>query len=286
MQAIKRILVVIDPTQTEQLALNRAKLIAGVIESDLHLLVCENRQDHKPMLEKLCADLKAEGINVECSQAWHNNLTDTVVHVAASQGCGLVVKQHLPDSPLKKALLTPDDWKLLRYCPAPILLVKTTDSWMKGSVLAAVDVGNHDDQHHVLHDTIVSHAADIVDMINGSLHLVSAHPAAMMSASDPVYQVRENIAARYRAESERYISGNQLDDGHVHIDEGPADTLIPRIAKQIGASVTVIGTVGRKGIAGALIGNTAEVILDQLESDILVLKPEDTMAHLENLLEK
>ncbi len=286
MQAIKRILVVIDPTQTEQLALNRAKLIAGVIESDLHLLVCENRQDHKPMLEKLCADLKAEGMHAECSQAWHSNLTDTVVHVAASQGCGLVIKQHLPDSPLKKALLTPDDWKLLRYCPAPILLVKTTDSWMKGSVLAAVDVGNHDDQHHVLHDTIVSHAADIVDMINGSLHLVSAHPAAMMSASDPVYQVRENIAARYRAESERYIAGHQLDDGHVHIDEGPADTLIPRIAKQIGASVTVIGTVGRKGIAGALIGNTAEVILDQLESDILVLKPEDTMAHLENLLEK
>lgn len=286
MQAIKRILVVIDPTQTEQLALNRAKLIAGVIESQLHLLVCEDRQDHKPMLEEQCAALRAEGFSAEFSQAWHSNLTDTVVHVAASEGCGLVVKQHLPDSPLKKALLTPDDWKLLRYCPTPILLVKTTDSWMKGSVLAAVDVGNHDDQHHVLHDTIVSHAADIVEMINGDLHLVSAHPAPMMSASDPVYQLRENIAARYREESARYIQQHHLDDGHVHIDEGPADTLIPKVARQIGAKVTVIGTVGRKGIAGALIGNTAEVILDQLDSDILVLKPEDTMAHLEELLEK
>jgi universal stress protein E len=286
MQAIKRILVVIDPTQTEQLALNRAKLIAGVIESDLHLLVCEDRQDHTPMLEKLCAELKASGLNAGCSQAWHKNLTDTVVHVVASEGCGLVVKQHLPDSPLRKALLTPDDWKLLRYCPTPILLVKTTDTWMKGSVLAAVDVGNHDDQHHVLHDTIVSHAADIVEMINGDLHLVSAHPAPLMSASDPVYQLRENIAARYRDEVERYASQYSLEASGVHIDEGPADTLIPRIARQIGASVTVIGTVARKGIAGALIGNTAEVILDQLESDILVLKPQDSMAHLEQLLEK
>lgn len=286
MQAIKRILVVIDPTQTEQLALNRAKLIAEVIQSDLHLLVCEDRQNHKPMLDKLCADLKASGVNAESSQVWHKNLTETVVHVAASEGCGLVVKQHLPDSPLKKALLTPDDWKLLRYCPAPILLVKTTDSWMKGNVLAAVDVGNHDDQHHVLHDTIVSHAADIADMINGNLHLVSAHPAPMMSAADPVYQLRENIAARYRDEAERYARQYNLDKSRVHIDEGPADTLIPRIARQVGASVTVIGTVARKGIAGALIGNTAEVILDQLESDILVLKPEDTIAHLEELLEK
>lgn len=286
MQAIKRILVIIDPTQTEQLALKRAKLIAEVIESDLHLLVCEDRQDHKPMLDKLCADLKASGINVESSQAWHKNLTDTVMHVAASEGCGLVVKQHLPDSPLKKALLTPDDWKLLRYCPTPILLVKKTESWMNGSVLAAVDVGNHDDQHHVLHDTIVSHAADIADMINGNLHLVSAHPAPMMSAADPVYQLRENIAARYRDEAERYARQYNLDESRMHIDEGPADTLIPRIARQVGASVTVIGTVARKGIAGALIGNTAEVILDQLDSDILVLKPEDTIAHLEELLEK
>jgi universal stress protein E len=286
MQAIKRILVVIDPSQNEQLALNRAKLIAGVIESDLHLLVCENRQDHKPMLESLCTDLRAEGFKVGCSQSWHSNMTDTVVQAAAVEGCGLVVKQHLPDSSLKKALLTPDDWKLLRYCPAPILLVKTTASWMKGSVLAAVDVGNHDDQHHVLHDTIVSHAADIVEMIDGDLHLVSAHPAPMMSASDPVYQLRENIAARYRDESARYITTHSLDEANVHIDEGPADTLIPRVARQIGASVTVIGTVARKGIAGALIGNTAEVILDQLQSDILVLKPEDTMAHLEDLLEK
>ncbi|WP_022962499.1 universal stress protein [Halopseudomonas pelagia] len=286
MQSIKRILVVIDPTQTDQLALNRAKLIAGVIESDLHLLVCEDRQDHLPMLDKYCSELKASGIEATSSQAWHGSMTDTVIHVLGSQGCELVVKQHLPDSPLKKALLTPDDWKLLRYCPVPVLLVKTTASWMKGSVLAAVDVGNHDDQHHVLHDTIVSHAADIVEMINGDLHLVSAHPAPMLSAADPIYQVRENIANRYRDEAQRYATANGLDLEHMHIDEGPADTLIPKVARHIGASVTVIGTVARKGIAGALIGNTAEVILDQLDSDILVLKPEDTMAHLESILQR
>ncbi|MFO7706428.1 MAG: universal stress protein [Halopseudomonas sp.] len=286
MQAIKRILVIIDPTQPDQLALNRAKLIAGVIDAELHLLICENRDDHMPTLEKHCAELKAEGLTASCSQTWHRNLTDTVIHVLASEGCDLLVKQHLPDSPLKKALLTPDDWKLLRYCPSPVLLVKTTNSWMQGKVLASVDVGNHDDQHHVLHDTIVSHAADIVDMINGELHLVSAHPAPMLSAADPIYQLRENIANRYREEAQHYATEHSLDPEHMHIAEGPADTLIPKVARHIGACVTVIGTVARKGIAGALIGNTAEVLLDQLDSDILVLKPEDALAHLERVLEK
>ncbi len=286
MQAIKSILVVIDPTQTEQLALNRARLIAGVIESELHLLVCENRQDYQPLLDKLCSELTSDGLRASATQAWHGNLTDTVIRVLRSNGCGLVVKQHLPDNPIRKALLTPDDWKLLRYCPAPVLMVKSDTSWMQGTVLAAVDLGYHDDQHRILHDAIVSNAADIAEMINGQLHLVSAHPAPMLSASDPVYQLREEIAARYAENGSKYVAQNGLTESQLHIDEGPADTLIPRIAREVKASVTVIGTVARTGISGALIGNTAEVVLDQLASDVLVLKPDDMLAHLETLLEK
>ena len=286
MQAVKRILVIIDPSQTEQMALTRARLIAGVIGSELHLLVCENRGDYKPMLQALANELSADGLRVNVSQQWHGNLTDTIIHALRCERCGLVIKQHLPDNPLRKALLTPDDWKLLRYCPAPVLLVRSTESWMRGSVLAAVDLGNHDDQHHVLHETIVSHAADVADMINGTLHLVSAHPAPMLSAADPVYQLRERIAARYLDEAQKYIRLHGMSAEQVHVDEGPADTLIPRVARKIGASVVVIGTVARTGISGALIGNTAEVVLDQLASDVLVLKPEDMLAHLEEILEK
>ena len=49
------------------------------------------------------------------------------------------------------------------------------------------------------------------------------------------------------------------------------------------AVVTVIGTVARSGISGALIGNTSEVVLDSLESDVLVLKSEEAIAHLAEL---
>lgn len=286
MQAVKRILVVIDPSREEQVALNRASLIAGFIECELHLLVCENREDYSDLLARLRVEQDAKGVRCSVTQDWHHNATDTICRAVAREGCDLVVKQHRPDNPLRKALLTPDDWKLLRYCPAPVLMVKNSDSWIKGAVVAAVDVGNHDDQHHVLHDTIVSHAADIVEMIGGDLHLVSAHPAPMLSAADPAFQLKDSIAAEYRARAEPYVKLYGIDAQHLHIDEGPADTLVPQVANRIGASVTIIGTVGRKGIAGALIGNTAEVVLDQVNSDILVLKPEDTLAHLEALLEK
>ncbi|MNE28163.1 Universal stress protein E [compost metagenome] len=59
--------------------------------------------------------------------------------------------------------------------------------------------------------------------------------------------------------------------------------LIPYTANKYDAVVTVIGTVARTGISGALIGNTAEVVLDSLECDVLVLKTEEVKVHLTEL---
>lgn len=286
MQTIKRILVVIDPTREDNVALVRSRLLAGYLGADLHLLVCENRRDLSDLLGELCRSLETAGIKASYTQAWHSNVTDTIIRTLMAEGCGLVIKQHTPDNPLKKALLTPDDWKLLRYCPAPVLLAKGSALWMHGKVLAAVDLGDHDDQHQQLHDAIVSCAADIARMINGELHLLSAHPAPMLSAANPIYQLRETILAIYGEKASRYLAEYSIAEGNTHIDEGPADNLIPRVAGQIGACVTVIGTVARTGISGALIGNTAEVVLDQLSGDVLVLKPDDMIDHLQDLVEK
>lgn len=286
MQSIKRILVVIDPNREDNVALVRSRLLAGYLGAELHLLVCENRRDYTGVLDDLCASLETAGIAASHTQAWHNNITDTIIRTQMAQGCGLVIKQHLPDNPLKRALLTPDDWKLLRSCPAPVLLAKGSAQWMNGTILAAVDLGDHDDQHHRLRDSIVSHAFDIARMVSGQLHLLSAHPAPMLSAANPIYQLRETILKIYGEKARYYIDEYEIDEQHTHIDEGPADSLIPRVAEQIGACVTVIGTVARTGISGALIGNTAEVVLDQLSGDVLVLKPDDMIDHLQDLVEK
>ena len=48
--------------------------------------------------------------------------------------------------------------------------------------------------------------------------------------------------------------------------------------------MTIIGTVARTGFSGALMGNTAEVVLDALESDVLVLKPDEIIDHLEQVV--
>ncbi len=49
--------------------------------------------------------------------------------------------------------------------------------------------------------------------------------------------------------------------------------MIPELADELDADLVVMGTVGRTGIAGLLIGNTAETILERIGCSVLAIKP-------------
>ncbi|UVK81538.1 universal stress protein [Pseudomonas sichuanensis] len=284
MQAVRSILVVLDPEHAHSRALTRAKLIAGVTGARLHLLMCDKKHDHSALLSLLSSQLHDDGYdNVTHEQVRHDTLHETIIKVQQAEGCNLVIKEHRPDNPLRKALLTPSDWKLLRQCPCAVLMVKSERPWTGGVILAAVDVGNQDEDHRRLHASIIDHGYDIASLAKGELHVISAHPSPMLSASDPVYQLTETIEQRYRDACKAFQAEFDISEERLHVAEGPADVLIPFTEKKYDAVVTIIGTVARTGISGALIGNTAEVVLDALEGDVLVLKSEEVTAHLANL---
>jgi nucleotide-binding universal stress UspA family protein len=283
MQSIRSILVVIEPDRPDNLALKRAHLIAGATGAHLHLLICTAERVPELLLDDLRLELTQEGFTAGVEQDWYQSVHQTVIKAQQARHCDLVIKQHLPDNPLKKALLTPDDWKLLRYCPSPVLMVKTARAWTGGVILAAVDAGNSDGEHKALHDEIIQHGYGIASLANGHLHVITAYPSPMLSAANPVYQLRETIQARYREQCQAFQEQFGIDDHHLHIAEGPADILIPHTAHHLDAAVTIIGTVARTGLSGALIGNTAEAVLDALESDVLVLKTTEIIEHLRNM---
>ena len=286
MQTINKLLVVIEPELMESLALKRAKQIAEKIGVPLHLLICDKENKHSSLLHVVVAALKTEGFTVTSECAWHESKHQTIIRIQQDNNCGLVIKQHLPDNPLKKLLLTPEDWKLLRYCPSPVLLAKKAQAWEGGVVLAAVDVGNDDADHMELHKSIVDHGFQIANLVKGNLHVISAFPAPMLAAVEAAYPIETEYEAIYRKACEGFQAQYDIESSRLHVEEGPADVIIPRVAKQLDAAVTVMGTVARTGFSGALIGNTAEVVIDTLESDILVLKPQEMTRHLEKLASK
>lgn len=283
MQTIRSTLVVMDAQQPDALLLDRAKLIASATESHLHLLACDKKVQLSSALQDTEQALREEGFSVSAQQAWDHSLHQTVIAVQQEHECGLVIKQHLPDNPLLKTFLPSEDWKLLRFCPCPVLIVKSTRPWAGGTILAAIDAGNSDLDHRVLHAGIVSHGYDIAKMTGGSLHMMSAYPCPELMASDPTFQVRESVQALYLAHCRALQAEYEVGDERLHLVEGPAESLIPAVAERLGVALTVIGSVARSGLSGTLIGNTAENILDSLNCDLLVLKPDDIIRHLEEL---
>ena len=56
--------------------------------------------------------------------------------------------------------------------------------------------------------------------------------------------------------------------------KGAASKEIPLMVENYDIDLIVMGTVGRVGIPGLIIGNTAESILEQTKCSVLAIKPE------------
>ena len=54
---------------------------------------------------------------------------------------------------------------------------------------------------------------------------------------------------------------------------GVPEVAISQVVKQLNCQLVIMGSVGRKGISAALMGNTAEAVLAELNCEVLCLKP-------------
>jgi universal stress protein E len=56
---------------------------------------------------------------------------------------------------------------------------------------------------------------------------------------------------------------------------------IMKVVARFDPDLVIMGTIGRKGVAGVLVGNTAERLLQRLDCSLLTLKPEDFVCPVE-----
>ena len=63
-------------------------------------------------------------------------------------------------------------------------------------------------------------------------------------------------------------------DPRRHVVKGVAHEQIVRLVAEYGVDLLVMGTVARTGIAGLIIGNTAEEILTRVACSVLAIKPQ------------
>ena len=65
----------------------------------------------------------------------------------------------------------------------------------------------------------------------------------------------------------------RVKDAAIELVKGEPEDVISRYVEDHGIDLVVMGTVARTGIAGLLIGNTAERVLQRLRVSVLATKP-------------
>jgi universal stress protein E len=252
--SLNKILVVIDPTMETQPAFERALESATLTGARLHLYLCSPEQGWTGKLEDMLA--RAAEIGIEAVSE-HEDAADWRRHVvAAAARCSasMVFKNSFEHRDVQRELNATSDWMLLRTCHCPVLLIKDFRDWKSRKVLAAINTASTDQAHIKLNNQIVSFAQEFTEAYGSDAHFVNA------------YQDRNH--APCKADLSR-VCGAPLE--HIHIIEGSPSEAITHTAHEIDADLVIIGTVGRDGIKGRVVGNTSEKMLDHTHSDVLVL---------------
>jgi nucleotide-binding universal stress UspA family protein len=173
---------------------------------------------------------------------------------------------------------------LLRKCPVPVWVMRS-GRLGTGRVLALVDPDPDDPVADGLNDLIMELAASLARRQGWELHLGHAWGLVGESTlrSSPFVEIpRPMVDAMVRdTESLRLGQLDMLANRHVtktersiHMVAGAPGTVLPRLADDLEVDLIVMGTVGRTGLMGLVIGNTAETILRSVRCSVLALKPE------------
>jgi universal stress protein E len=269
-----RILAVIDPTRTDQWALQKAVLMAkGRDDAEIIALLstyrdaaCEDPAElqaaelrrNSIWLEEIISGFADSGVAIDTTVVWDEDWRDAICAVAHEQQVSLVVKRasRRPNS------LAGSDRHLIRSLNCALLLVKHSPTPELHKVLLALDLNAIDEDHAALNNAIIDLGQRIRGFGDGmELHAVSVYP------DSDKFVHPQDLAKKL-----------DINRAHAHVQRGKAGDIIPGLANRIGANLVIVGSVGRRGLLGMTVGNTSEKILTDIHSDVMVLVREERVA--------
>lgn len=181
--------------------------------------------------------------------------------------------------------------RLLRKCPCPVWVIRPTAARIQ-RVLVAV---NPDPAEAELNRTMLELAASMVAVGGGELHVVHGwelYGEATMRSSAFLHTSAQDIEVlldseqvHHRRALDELLSTAGLADQpwQVHLHKGPAAEVVRRVAAKHRINLLLMGTVARTGVAGLIMGNTAESVLDRVRCSVIAVKPPGFVSPVERV---
>ena len=304
MHPIRKILVAVkNPDARRQPAIDKAIHIAKTLGASIEFFhaiadpvflevqpltghtVAELRREalelRQKALDKLSTRARELGVDASGEVEWDFPPHEAIVRRAVRCRAGLIIAECHQGRRTAPWFVHLTDWELLRTSPMPVLLLKNAKPWGRAPILAAVDPSHAHAKPSGLDAEIVTQAGRLASATRSALHLVHAiyPPFVGLAIGEPV--IDGSLLAAYYERQEKqdrkdfsdFATEASISSARRHLFSGPPVEMIPEAARNLRASVVVMGAVSRSGLKRIFIGNTAERVLNGLPCDVLVVKP-------------
>ena len=309
MKRFSNILLVVDTEAENAVALSRAVALARNNQASLTIVSVVEEMSSNPtrailwveLCIKILGEERARLDNVIASVAEPDiNITSKTlvgkpfiefIRQVLRHDHDLVIKCADEPQDVARTLFGSTDMHLLRKCPCPIWIIKSTGQAPFSRILAALDHDPENPATTALNRQILEMSTSLALSESCELDIVHAwrlawesfmrSPRSTLSKAEVDEMVAEegqnrrhwldSLVTTYGAKADKDAM-NYLNP-RLHLLNGRATQVVPTTARELGADLVIMGTVGRSGVAGLLMGNTAENILAQLDCSVLAIKP-------------
>jgi len=298
------VLVVVDAASGSRVALEKAAAVAAGAGARLRLFSCSHdprltarlflspdslsaaRADElrrrRARLEELAAPLRESGLEVDVEVAWDAPLHAGILTEVSLSRPGLVVKEASWQESLMRRLFSHTDWRLMQSCPVPVLLTHQATWCAPRRVAAAIDPGHPGDPSAVMDHATLTLSERLAGWIGATVDVVHAYlpldramlgaAAAGMPLAPPEGIAGLDMRSAAAEAVASVLEGHAVPGEAVHLLEGAAIDVIPAWCQSHGTDILVVGVVSRSRLAEAVVGSTAERLLERVPSDLLAVR--------------
>ncbi|MFK8331683.1 universal stress protein [Pseudomonas sp. BJa5] len=251
----------------------------GLMSGDENLLksrVSDNRQ----WLADEATLMHENGIRVHTEVMLTRDLLQAALTQINEIEPDLVIKDVQHEPALKRLLVTPLDWQLLRQSPCAVHLVTDVHCPLPRIVVAAVDPVHPEHPYSDLNEAVIQTASDLARQCNAELHLLHVCDSTHTHMADfgagtvtmPGFgsDVRKSIHKAFGHLAERHAV--PLD--RQHFLSAPITRSIAEFVAHSRADVLVMGNHPRK-LLERLTGSVTEHVLEQSLCNVLAIRVHD-----------
>lgn len=286
---------IVEPQEPVQPVLERAKRIALATGAELVLFhaVFDSSLSGRPFfdstrlarargalvaqrtreLERHARSMRKHGLKVETHVVWEEPAHESIIRAALREKADLVIAgPHIRQRTNVPLALRQTDWELLRLCPRPLLMVRTSAT-RRGPVLVALDPTHANDKPASLDAALLDAASVVAKQLETEVH--AAH--SITNAAYPLDSSRKTQAAvreKARKKVQREVKRFGVPAGNVHLLRGLPERTLPDLAAQLDAQLIVMGAISRRGLKRFAIGDTADRMIHSAPCDVLIVKPD------------